>query len=302
MRVAAFAVLGLFLLAGCSNGGGKDAAQEQAFEELGAEATKTTGILRGVVVDDAIRPIAGASILLRGGDSGDQRMATNEQGLFAFDGLAPGSYLVSASKGGYVPAQGSSDVVAGVNDPPILKLLLQPDASFKAPYFEQYVFDGFIECSFGAAVDAGDYGVENACSESVQDVQPFVNSQTFVQYQLSGSPAWVQSETVWESTQAASRSLNHNFAYPDEDELDGWADLGVDGPSPLLNTMDADTAAKYSPDGTLTIRMFPWTDEYPGPIIALQQRFTVVTTIFYGYEPPMGWLAASGDAVPQPPA
>jgi hypothetical protein len=311
MKRASLGLVALLLLAGCSGGNHPKASpDEQAFQGLDLKATSTTGILRGVVVDDAIRPIAGAQVDLTGGpaSAAPQSTKSTDQGAFAFDNLAPGTYFVHVQKGGYSAAQQSADVVAGVSDPAAIKVQLLRDASYVVPFAETYVFDGFIECSAGFADQLGDYAVENACSESVDPgmgvppVTPFSNSVTFAQYNLSKAPTYVQSEAVWQSTQAASKSLNLNFAVKDDSALDGWDDLSVDGPSPLLNAMDNATAAHFDgKDNVLTLRVFPWTDSTPGPIVSIEQKFTVYTTVFYGYQPPADWRLSSGDPVPAPP-
>jgi len=302
MRWATLGVAALVLLAGCAGSGHKK-ADDARFSDLGLQATSTTGVIRGVVVDDAIRPVANATVYLSGQKGGEPKQASSSgQGAFAFSGLDPGTYFLQVKKGGFLMAQQSVDVVAGVAEPPVVKVQLLPDPGYIKPYTESFVFDGFMQCSAGAAADSGDYGVENACSESPGGVQPFANDKTFVQYPLSGKPQWVQAEMVWTSTQAVSKSMNHNFAIADASELDGWKDLSVDGQSPLVNTMDEKTAATYIDNGTLTERIFPWTDSYPGPVVSIQQKFQVFTTVFYGYEPPSGWMLSNGDAIPPPPA
>jgi hypothetical protein len=297
--VTAVSALLLTALAGCSDGG-KDPVEDADFKDLDLKASSTKGLIRGVVVDDAVRPLAAAKVSVQSA-AGPLEAITSEEGLFGFDELEPGTYFIFASKAGFKGTQTSTDVVAGVEEPPIVRVLLSPDASFVAPYVETFVFDGFIECSAGAAIDDGNYGVENACSESVGTVQPFTNSATFAEHQLAGTPMWVQSETVWSSTQAVSSSLSVNFAYPDDSELDGWKDLPVEGKSPLLNTMDEETAAEYIKNGTLNLRVFPWTDSYPGPIVSYQQRFTIFTHVFYGYQPPEGWRFTDESSVPAAP-
>ena len=62
----------------------------------------------------------------------------------------PGHVLTRTMKDSvcrYQAMQGNVDVLAGVSDPPIVKLQLSLDASYVPPYFEQYTFDGYIECS-----------------------------------------------------------------------------------------------------------------------------------------------------------
>ncbi|MEA3137222.1 MAG: outer rane receptor for ferrienterochelin and colicin, partial [Thermoplasmata archaeon] len=160
------AVLSAALFAGCSSSGDppKDELTPADFEELELQATETKGLIRGVVVDDAIRPIAGATIDLRGGSS-KATSKTSEEGLFGFDQLEPGTYFLQVSRLGFRTTQVSAEVVAGVKDPPILRVLMSADLAFVSPYFEQYTFDGFMECSTGAAA-AGGYAYLNACSSS----------------------------------------------------------------------------------------------------------------------------------------
>src|SRR5690349_15961209 len=109
-RAAAAALLfAVLTLAGCSQPPAKDTVDDDPTLELGLEATDTTGVLRGVVVDEAIRPVANVSIVATG--SGATRMATsNADGAFGFDGLSPGVYIVKASKPGFFPAQTNADV------------------------------------------------------------------------------------------------------------------------------------------------------------------------------------------------
>src|SRR5687768_18580677 len=66
--VTAVSALILTALAGCSGGdGGKPAPIEDDtdFQDLDLAATATTGIIRGLVVDEAIRPLGGAKIGLK---------------------------------------------------------------------------------------------------------------------------------------------------------------------------------------------------------------------------------------------
>ena len=302
-------LLATLLLAGCSGGGGgadPAAIDDSDFEDLELAASATTGIIRGVVVDEAVRPLAGVRLLVQGTPPLDA--VSSGEGLFGFDDLEPGTYFVAASKPGYRTAQASVDVVAGVADPPILRILLATDTSFKAPYFEQFVFEGFIECSAGAgAVVTYVYG--SICSANGQ---LFPNDRFAESVTLSGYPDFVQAEMSWESTQAASQWLSHSFYYPDPDELDGQKDLSVDGTSPIINTMDNATAKEYieglefEPGQNLTLsqRIFTTADggSYgPGVALTVQQRFTVISTVFYGYLPPADWTFMDSGQVPAPP-
>ena len=300
----AAAALVALALAGCSDGGG-DAPDD------GLEATATTGVLRGLVVDDAIRPLANATIVLT---PGGLALHSDADGMFGADGLAPGMYLLAATKPGYQAAQGSAEVAADVSEPRIVKLQLAADTSYVAPYFEQYTFEGYIECSTGFYLTPEIYGYDSVCSRSVPPANEpvFTNDRVDYSYILTGYPMWVQDEMVWQSTQNAGHWLNHNFYYPDPEELDGNMDLFVIGPSPLLNVMNATTAKQYVegvgyPDGEqgaqflLRARIFTWSEDSQGAAMTLQQRFTIYTTVFYGYTPSEGWLFSSGEPVPPPP-
>jgi hypothetical protein len=292
-------------LAGCSDGGGgKD---DPTFDELDLQVTDTTGLVRGVVVDDAIRPLANATVTLRQPEGRpDLTTRTPDTGIFAFDELPAGTYFLFVARLGYITAQTSADVVAGVREPEIIKVVLAPDRSFVAPFYEQFVFDGFIECSTGAAAGGG-YAYLSACSSSEE---LFPNDHFNDAQIVSGYPDWVQAEMVWESTQALSQSLAHNFHYPDGDETDGQKDLSVEGTSPLINTMDNATAKEYlegldfeeGSNLTLRQRIFTRATDGTGPALTLQQRFTVYVTIFYGYVPPTDWKFIESGEVPPPPA
>lgn len=299
---SAFGVLAMLLLAGCS-GGGSDGPPAEDFEDLELQASDTRGIIRGVVVDDAIRPIAGAKVDLKGPSTGSS--TSSEEGLFGFDQLEPGTYFLQVSRLGFKTTQVSAEVVAAVAEPPITRVLLAADTSFVPPYYEQYIFEGFMECSTGAGA-AGGYAYLNACSGSAE---LFPNDKTTERYVLSGYPDWVQSEMIWESTQSVSRSLAHNFHYPDPGEADGQKDQSVEGESPLTNTMDNETAKEYlegveyeeGDNLTLRQRIFTRATDGTGPALTIQQRFTVYTTVFYGYLPPEGWTLRESGEVPPPP-
>src|SRR5690242_11814314 len=63
---------------------------------------KTRGHIAGVVVDEAIRPIAGAKVRLPGLDL---ERTTDRDGAFGFVDLLPGPYYITFNATGYYPAQ-----------------------------------------------------------------------------------------------------------------------------------------------------------------------------------------------------
>jgi hypothetical protein len=288
-------------LAGCSDGGKKAPADNQDFQDLGLQASDTTGVLRGVVVDPAIRPIAGATVTISGPGTGTT--ATNAEGLFGFSGLAPGTYFVRTAKPGFNETQASADVVAGVDEPAIVKLLMTPDPS-TAPYVSTYIFEGFIECS-GSFVAVG----FAACSAA-----GLPNDKFLAQYPLDRPPQWVQSEAVWESTQAVSPGLDVVYSYQGADVL--YTNyVEARGPSPLVLQANETVAASADTglgNGTdLIIRVFnePVAGTRPpdpvggddcvdrpalggcatGVGVTVEQSFSIVTNVFYGFAPDPAW-------------
>ena len=304
MRTLAIAaLLAGALLAGCtSSGGNADPATgpEPTFDDLGLQATDSTGVIRGVVVDDAIRPIAGAQVVLRG--AAEREAVSTDIGTFGFDALAPGTYFLTVSKLGYFDAQQSADVVAGVAEPAITKVQLLADAA-NMPYVEAYVFSGFNECSTpnvalcGLANDLGNFGgQENLTQDNTQ-----------VRYPLSKVPTWVQTEMVWQSTQALGSEMTLMYSYGDCGE-GFYCDHEVTGSSPLLLVATPEDIAEIGlgdAEPELYIRMFtgPVAEDPVGVVgVTVEQGFEYYTHVFYGYQPPEGWRISSGEPVPQPEA
>jgi hypothetical protein len=312
--IAAWALAAAFL-AGCaggSDGGDPPAVDERDFDDLGLEASETTGLLRGVVVDDAIRPIANASVRIAGPTPRDT--TTNADGLFGFSGLEPGTYFVHASKPGYNATQASADVVAGVADPPIVRILLSVNPS-TAPYVQTYVFEGFIECS-GSFVAFG----LAACS-----ALGLPNDKFLAEYEVDRPPQWVQSEVVWESTQAVSPGLNVVYSYQGEDVL--YTNyVEARGPSPLVLQAN-ETVAASAGDGlgngtSLIIRVFNEPIEGTRPSdpvggdgcvdrpvlggcatgvgVTVEQSFSIITNVFYGVVPDPSWRYTEQGPYPIP--
>src|ERR1041385_301297 len=139
------AALLLVTLAGCTGASDKPKAKpDAAFEDLDLKATATTGVLRGVVVDSRIAPIAGVDVNL--GGVAQRNGTTDKDGRFAFTDLEPGTYIVAAHHSLYVDAQTTAEVLAGVDSPPVVKLQLERRFS-QAPFHETYKHDGFIQCN-----------------------------------------------------------------------------------------------------------------------------------------------------------
>lgn len=318
MRAALLAVALLApLLAGCA---GKDKGPGPALE-----ATPTTGILKGVVVDAAIRPLAGVHISVPRPDGSLLNSTTVEDGAFAFDGLEPGAYVVRAHKLGYLDASLSANVTAGDADPEGLRLQLLDDV-LNAPAVEAFTFDGFLQCSVTAVAAR-----VAACNPS-EAAQPLCSTPAPVCTGPLGnltddhfmavhsvsrqSVRFLQSELVWEPTSSLAESLR---AIPgSRNPLDGKINdfRPFEGPSPLVMPMDGGVAqGLFIGNGKdLVVRVFSGYVNSTAPPACLpspvgcpwgvgavyEQRFQLFTHVFYGFQPPEGWQFGR-DGVPAPP-
>jgi hypothetical protein len=307
-------LLGLLpLLAGCS--AGSDVADGAG----GRPSDPSRGSLAGVVVDDAVRPIAGANVTARLGDA-VANTTTDGTGLFRIDGLAPGAYIVEVSKPYYGALQQAVDVRAGV-EPPLAKFQLSFMAS-AVPYSEIYQFEGFFECGVAVPTYATG-GCANVnivtgimlCSYDL----PCFNATGDHSVQLiwiARHPDFVQSELVWEPTTATGNALEFGLGAATRQELqDGLADNYnyTWGEAPLmlqLHGEDLEESRIGIDNRSLLVQIHPaWT--FPIPVCSdvqpncglgasVQQPYRTYTHAFYGYRPPAEWRFATDGPPPAP--
>src|SRR5688500_15678991 len=230
LRVAA--VLVLASLAGCNDDQASaspdDVVPEGAFDEGDAEATKDTGVIRGVVVDEAITPLEDANVIVRVTGGEPLSATAKKTGGFDDEGLEPATYFLKATKPGYQPPQVSVDVVAGVSDPKAVKILLSADAGL-VPFLEEYKLDGFTQC--GGFVLILTFWA--ACSFLVED-----NNAPGATYEIQPNTTWFQSEMIWEP----------NFPTSDSYWL-AWDTGGVSGTSPLILMMNGTAMGEVGEKG-----------------------------------------------------
>ncbi|MEA3142798.1 MAG: Carboxypeptidase regulatory-like domain [Thermoplasmata archaeon] len=206
------ALLAGLALAGCS-GKATDAPTGGSIPDPGeVQATDTTGGVRGVVVDQAIRPIKAAHVSV-GSASLSKNVTTDASGTFVVNGLPAGTYIVKGTHPLYSTVQQAVEVQAGVKNPAPIKLQLTQKVSDR-PYMTTLLFKGFVVCSVGAAFTASEEcgeGVGLPCQPPAPE-PPFCHrfggqGDNHVQYDFGVDGPYVRSiviEQAWKPTSDAT--------------------------------------------------------------------------------------------------
>jgi hypothetical protein len=322
MRPAPLLLLSSLLLgalAGCAAKSASTAPDDlaAAARELDVKATATTGIIRGVVVDDAIRPLGGAVVSLT---AQGKPMTTNTTavGAFGFAGLPEGTYFVKAHKLGFHDAQSSVDVKAGVDDAPLTKISLVADRSFVKPFFVAMSHKGFIECGTDvvALCSVPNHFCIPAQPPCIAYTPNVTNDQFSSYFNVDSPPDWLQCELIWDSTQALGNTLSVTTRVSTAQlNSDGFYIRGMnssEGPSPLLVVDDYDRIhnTKNAGKDTLGNGTGLELDIFSGGNVAtpigslvgvqLNQDYQVIAHLFYGYRPPPGYRFTSDGDPPVP--
>jgi hypothetical protein len=276
MRVPLLVAL-LLLAAGCSE------------PEAAPEPTPTAGLafLDGVVVDQAIRPVAGALVEVAGADVS---ATTGSDGAFRLE-LAPGSHLLQASHPSYaaltqpvvLPESGLSGLV--------LQFTLK---AAEGPYHLVTKYDGFIVCSLAAS-----FVFSEECGEGVGTPAGRVGKQgnNAIRYDFQAESASLKTvvvEQAWEPTSDAGRELQFVFAtaWTCEPACGGEAvgDGGAAGPSPLLLRVDEEALAPHlaDPASVFTTYTLARTGATASNLI-LNQPFQLFVSQFYRAAGPEGY-------------
>ncbi|MGB1586697.1 MAG: carboxypeptidase-like regulatory domain-containing protein [Thermoplasmatota archaeon] len=292
MRVWVTAVACVLLLAGCADEGTVP-DEEFVFEEE-LEATDSTGIIRGVVVDTAIIPIEGVTISINGGPSA----TTNADGAFGFEGLDPGTYFFDVTKPGYTTVQQSTEVVAGDSQPPIVRIQMLPDASFIDPFTELLQYNGFYQCGTSAVVVCAAPGIIAGWAGQPDPIGIDSSTPTFYWESL---PDFIQTEMIWKSTQTLSTALYYEMEALDT-ACEGDTFLAnARGDSPIRTRVNETVLLDSTIGGDCGIyySVFSGTGDVPAGF-SIEQKFTWYITSFYGFEADEEWWFVEDGAHPLP--
>ncbi len=290
-------------LAGCAGDDSSGNSPDAEVPEL--SVTSSTGGIRGVVVDESIRPIEGATVTIR---QTGATATTDEKGAYSFSGLAPGTYFVEAHHPLYNSVQQSTEVVAGVKAPkPINFQLLRVITEEPYTFIDKQT--GFISCSLNIGAAKSE-----ECGEGlgVPTEVPVIggtrvggNDQNRAEIQFSVDGGHIRTlivEQVWEpSTQInpdGSSGLDTLVALE-------WSCLPVCGGKildrvesgpPLLLRVDEDTLAEHNITSESVFSTFSWSAGSVG--VMVNQEFELFITSFYYLPAPEGWSFVAGDVPP----
>ena len=305
MRLLIALLLTATLLAGCADGSDPDGPDGPRLD-----VTDDTGGIRGVVVDQSIVPVVGATVSVR---QTDQETTTDEGGQFTFIGLEPGTYFLDVSKNLYDGVQASVEVVAGVAEPKLVQVQLTK-LTDAVPFVETIQFDGFYECAFAAhgvifrITDSCDFGARTVHDEGVtvvpRNLQNNVNTQF---HPFTDSMRAIVQEGFWDTD-----ATPFMWMFVDSTPIDNACDCSdhtyveAIGESPTYGR--ADIPAEVNAPGNwpmagedVAIRGFIPFPEEPGDVqYAVDVQFQIFTSFFHHHTPAEGWNFSEKDQYPVP--
>lgn len=255
-----------FGLAGCAGGGGDGDATPDGLPDV-KPTEDGKGAIGGVVVDEAIRPVAGALVTLA---SHQSNVTTDETGTFAWSDLEPGSYFITVSAPRFLSIQSSAEVVAG--ETAFVRVLLSADPT-PLPYQQTYQHAGYMQAWAGIA---------QFFVESTQD-----NGSALCDCRLYFTPQGGLStavyEAFWEWTVPDPADQAELYYVVEQLEGDAYVEDYCFSPCNVHIAGD-----EFTPDVQAYARL-----DGPDLWVAYQQKFDLYVTLFYNGEAPEGWSLAA---------
>ncbi len=280
--------------AGCADKASPPVEDDGTFGGIDQEPVeKGKGLIRGVVVNTAISPIADAKVVLVASGA---ETKSNAEGAFIFSDLDPGIYNLKVSALGFTTQTMQTNVVADVAKPDAVRIVLEADPA-GMPYFVDFVFNGYIECGTNIIAICG----------GVRDFTGLGDDTYSAIYPTGSNITHLQTEMIWQNTQQLGDSFSVAHRYATQENYDGgFYDGGLtsgEGPSPLLIVTPAD---KYNEEGVgrdykfMTSIFAGESEMVPLTGVALQQQYSMYIHEFHGYAPPEGWRFSDNNGVPEP--
>ncbi|HUR62383.1 MAG TPA: carboxypeptidase-like regulatory domain-containing protein [Candidatus Thermoplasmatota archaeon] len=276
MRLVALAgMLFVAMLAGCASQAADTPTADGALDlsSVSVSADATSGSIRGVVVDEAIRPIAKAMIQM-----GERNATADEQGRFSFANIKPGTVFVKAAATGYLASQTSVIVEAGkVSD---VRIALPADLN-PVPFHQTMQYKGFIQFSGGIAT----YAVDLLANTTGVTVCPSCT----LYFQNDASVTTIVYEAVWtENTPPPTGPSEFYWEVELAGEDSGHIESAYSA-SPVLAHMGAQE--HWANQTHLQARLtgpFEW--------VEYNQEYQMFVTLFHVTPASKGWSFVKGDA------
>jgi hypothetical protein len=298
------------LLAGCVSQASNDSSTSSIPEPKEVQVTDTTGGIRLVVVDQAVRPLQAVSVSLTGPGYA-KNFTTDAGGGLAVSGLKPGTYFVKASKPLYDTQQAAVEVKAGVA-PAVTKVQLN-QLVFAKPYMTTLKYKGFIVCSLNAVFPVVGGILSEECGEGVgvpctQDPVPCGReggqANNHIQFDFSVDNTNVKTivvEQYWVPTSEAGKAFYTpvSLDWKCDPTCSGKTFLELNGPSPLLGRLEGDTLDALKLNATTKVSTFTWASPATTPIgVVLNQDFEEFVSSSYYLPLPADWSFVKGSTDP----
>lgn len=258
-------------LAGCarSDADAPASALQDAVASLsGEDAASALGQIRGVVQSLALEPLKGARVtMLREGAS----TLADASGLYRFDALPPGSYLLSAEAEGFAAASAVADARNGTIT--LVNFTLAPAPKLE-PYHQTQELKGLLSCAVAAQSPAGETRRDCAAADP--------NHRDDFEFPIGALARSAVIELVWDAaSDPAAKRLNlhaRTLGYGASD-----ADLGnVTGEGYARILVPSTIMEKYyGQGGAMRARIALADDGSPPAGVAFQRAFTLYVTTFY---------------------
>lgn len=266
--VAAVALAVAVALAGCGGKGGGEGEVRLGDgvrvsldlpPEQQPEPDDIRGAVSGIVVDDAIFPLPGATVTVR---DRDWQATVGDDGRFVFEGVPPGLYTLVA----HAPDHADGLSTVNVRSGQLTKAILQAHRlPFVEPYHQTLVFEDYYSLDDWVTVNGGGDPHERVVA-------------------LDRAPATVVLESYWPDVQSLPVREPLWYRFGGERDRDNTTSGG--GPNPLLLRFDRDA---FAPD-EYAVRFVVTPD------VAVEAGGRVYVTIFYVDPAPAGWSFIGGDA------
>jgi hypothetical protein len=248
------------LLAGCQDRGPTtiEVAPGQVIEVT--EAPKPSrGIVSGIVGDDALYPLANATVFVLGLGL---NTTTDKNGRYAILDVPPGIYIVEGSKKDHATVQTTADVRAGEVAKAVLILPRTPPTD---PYHTTVQQEAYADLYGVIAINTGNSTTLRIGLDEAQ-------ARTLVL------------EATWDGTVLANNAEPFDFRLSTE-----VREIVADTtPNPFSTHVDARVLPPQS-------RLFEFTHEPRPDTIVLQSSARLFATVFYNAEAPPGWSILAGD-------